>query len=78
VDHVTGVFAKGYLGGIDLLGSHMNDEDFPPLIFSFSNTVSSTKTGRDSTPTPTSDMLSFAVMAVGSTGSSAIITIRSA
>jgi len=47
VDHVSGVFAKGYVGGIDLLGSHMNDEDFPPGIVPYSNTISTTDNGRD-------------------------------
>lgn len=46
-DHISGVFAKGYVGGIDLFGSHMNDEDFPPAEVPYSNTISSTKNGRD-------------------------------
>ncbi|WP_051335569.1 outer membrane beta-barrel protein [Methylocapsa acidiphila] len=46
-DHVSGVFAKGYFGGVDLLGSHMNDEDFPTTEEDYSNTVSSTQRGRD-------------------------------
>ncbi|HMF06809.1 MAG TPA: outer membrane beta-barrel protein [Methylocella sp.] len=47
VDHVSGLFAKGYVGGIDLFTAHINDEDFPPGIFPYSNTISSTKNGRD-------------------------------
>ncbi|WOJ91076.1 outer membrane beta-barrel protein [Methylocapsa polymorpha] len=46
-DHISGVFAKGYFGGVDLLGSHMNDEDFPPDTNPYSNTVSTTSNGRD-------------------------------
>ncbi len=47
VNHVSGVFVKGYAGGIDLFGSHINDEDFPPGIVPYSNTVSTTSNGRD-------------------------------
>jgi opacity protein-like surface antigen/outer membrane protease len=47
VDHVSGLFAKGYVGGIDLFTGHINDEDFPPGTFPYSNTISSTKNGRD-------------------------------
>lgn len=46
-DHISGVFAKGYFGGVDLLGNHMNDEDFPPAEPAYSNTLSSTSRGRD-------------------------------
>ena len=46
-DHVSGIFAKGYFGGIDLLGSHMNDEDFPPAEDPYSNTIGATSRGRD-------------------------------
>ena len=40
VDHETGVFAKGFLGGGSLTSGKMNDEDFPPAISPYSNTVS--------------------------------------
>ncbi|WOJ91075.1 outer membrane beta-barrel protein [Methylocapsa polymorpha] len=46
-DHISGLFAKGYFGGVDLLGSHMNDEDFPPGTNPYSNTLSKTERGRD-------------------------------
>ncbi len=46
-DQVSGIFAKGYFGGIDLLGSHMNDEDFPPVEDPYSNTIGATSRGRD-------------------------------
>jgi opacity protein-like surface antigen/outer membrane protease len=46
-DHVSGIFAKGYFGGNDLLGAHQNDEDFPPDHNPYSNTLSPTSGGRD-------------------------------
>ena len=46
LDHVSGFFAKGFVGGLGLYKSgHMNDEDFPPAAVPYSNTVSSTKNG---------------------------------
>jgi opacity protein-like surface antigen/outer membrane protease len=46
-DHLTGLFLKGYIGGIDLLGGHINDEDFPPDTKPYSNTIHTTSRGRD-------------------------------
>jgi opacity protein-like surface antigen len=46
-DHSSGVFAKGFVGGVDMFNSHMHDEDFPPASAIYSNTLSSTKNGRD-------------------------------
>ena len=46
-DHISGLFAKGDFGGIDLFGAHMNDEDFPPDHYPYSNTLSPTYRGRD-------------------------------
>lgn len=46
-DHVSGIFAKGYIGGIDLLPARMNDEDFPPAEDPYSNTIAATSRGRD-------------------------------
>lgn len=45
VDHVSGVFVKGMIGGNALLGSHMHDEDYPPGLFPYSNTYSATRNG---------------------------------
>lgn len=39
VDHETGVFAKGFLGGGSLTSGKMNDEDFAPAISPYSNTI---------------------------------------
>lgn len=46
-DHISGVFVKGYIGGIDLLGGHMTDEDFPPVEDPYSRTLHTTSRGRD-------------------------------
>ena len=40
VDHETGIFAKGFLGGGSLTSGKMNDEDFPPGHSPYSNTIS--------------------------------------
>ena len=40
LDHETGVFAKGFLGGGSLTSGKMNDEDFAPAISPYSNTIS--------------------------------------
>lgn len=46
LDHSSGVFMKGFIGGVDLLKSKMTDEDFPPEFSSYSNTRDITKDGR--------------------------------
>lgn len=40
VDHETGFFAKGFFGGGSLTSGKMNDEDFPPAVSLYSNTIS--------------------------------------
>ena len=45
-DHISGVFAKGFVGGVEMVRGHMNDEDFPPGTVPYSNTRSSTNNGR--------------------------------
>ncbi|ARN81338.1 outer membrane protein [Methylocystis bryophila] len=32
LDHETGLFLKGYLGGGSIVGGHLSDEDFPPHV----------------------------------------------
>jgi opacity protein-like surface antigen len=41
VDHQSGVFLKGYVGGGAIVGGKLNDEDFPPFTAPYSNTISS-------------------------------------
>jgi hypothetical protein len=38
-DHESGLFLKGFIGGGALPSGKMNDEDFPPGIFPYSNTL---------------------------------------
>ncbi len=45
VDHVSGFFAKGFLGGGNIFKGPLNDEDFPPALVPYSNTISSVKNG---------------------------------
>jgi len=40
VDHASGFFLKGYVGGGGINQGHLNDEDFPDIV-AYSNTVSS-------------------------------------
>jgi outer membrane protease len=40
VDHSSGLFWKGYVGGGLLAGGTLNDEDFPPAITPYSSTLS--------------------------------------
>ena len=47
LDHTSGVFAKGLLGGVGISSSKMSDEDFPPGISPYSKTTDTTKNGRD-------------------------------
>ena len=47
IDHVSGIFAKGVVGGVDIAHAHMHDEDFPPGLTPYSNTRSATRHGRD-------------------------------
>lgn len=44
LEHNSGFFAKGFLGAGTVSGS-INDEDFPPAIFPYSNTVSNVSNG---------------------------------
>ena len=46
VKNDIGVFAKGYLGIGDVTGGHLNDEDFPPGIVPYSNTLSNQQDGK--------------------------------
>jgi opacity protein-like surface antigen len=39
LEHETGIFAKGFIGGGTLASGKMNDEDFPPAISPYSNTI---------------------------------------
>jgi opacity protein-like surface antigen len=45
VDHASGLFLKGYAGLGSITGGHMNDEDFPPGISPYSNTLQEQKHG---------------------------------
>ena len=47
IDHVSGVFVKGVIGGVNIAHAHMHDEDFPPGLTPYSNTRSATRHGRD-------------------------------
>ena len=47
LDHNSGVFTKGLIGGVGISNSTMSDEDFPPIVSPYSNTTSTTKNGRD-------------------------------
>jgi len=47
LEHRSGLFVKGLIGGVDIASSHMNDEDFPPIIIPYSNTQSASRDGRD-------------------------------
>lgn len=40
VDHDSGLFWKGYVGGGLLTGGTLNDEDFPPVVTPYSSTLS--------------------------------------
>jgi hypothetical protein len=44
VDHDSGLFWKGYIGGGFLTGGHLQDEDFPPVIAPYSSTDSTLQT----------------------------------
>jgi len=46
VDHATGLFAKGYVGGGVIPGGTLQDEDFPPAILPYSSTDSAQRNGR--------------------------------
>lgn len=45
LDHRLGFFAKGFVGGGSIVRGHMNDEDFPPAVAPYSNTVQSSRDG---------------------------------
>ncbi|VTZ49888.1 conserved exported hypothetical protein [Methylocella tundrae] len=47
VDHSSGVFVKGFLGGGSLFGSHMTDEDYPPVTEPYSRTLSQQQKGNN-------------------------------
>lgn len=46
VEHVTGVFAKGFVGGGKITSGTLRDEDFPPFIVPYSSTDSEQRDGR--------------------------------
>jgi opacity protein-like surface antigen len=46
IENSSGVFAKGYLGIGNVTNGHLNDEDFPPGIVPYSNTLSSQQDGK--------------------------------
>ncbi len=45
VDHYSGLFIKGFVGGGNLFNGRLNDEDFPPAVVPYSNTVSNITEG---------------------------------
>lgn len=45
VDHISGLFLKGFAGGGSINGGHLNDEDFPPAIKLYSNALSDQQHG---------------------------------
>jgi opacity protein-like surface antigen len=45
IDHASGFFAKGFVGAGNIFKGAINDEDFPPAIFPYSNTVSNVNDG---------------------------------
>lgn len=45
IDHVSGIFLKGYAGMGAVTGGHMNDQDFPPAVSPYSNTLQQQKHG---------------------------------
>jgi opacity protein-like surface antigen len=47
IEHDSGVFLKGYIGGADVYGGSLLDEDFPPALFRYSATDSDQEDGRD-------------------------------
>lgn len=49
LDHTSGLFLKGTFGGVDIGSGHMHDEDTAAAMAPdpFSNTISSTRNGRD-------------------------------
>lgn len=46
IDHSSGFFAKGFVGAGNIFKGVLNDEDFPPAIAPYSNTVSSINNGK--------------------------------
>jgi opacity protein-like surface antigen len=45
LDHTSGAFVKGMIGGNGLFGDHMHDEDYPPGTIPYSNTYGRTRRG---------------------------------
>lgn len=45
LDHRLGFFARGFIGGGSIVRGHMNDEDFPPAVAPYSNTLQSSRDG---------------------------------
>lgn len=45
VNHASGLFAKGYVGGGSVVGGHLNDEDFPPGVVPYSNAIADQRNG---------------------------------
>jgi opacity protein-like surface antigen len=46
LDHRSGIFLKGNFGLGDLVNGNLNDEDFPPAVVPYSNTLSQMRDGR--------------------------------
>ena len=46
VEHATGYFIKGYIGGGAITGGHLKDEDFPPILGGYTSTTSEQHSGR--------------------------------
>lgn len=45
VDHSSGLFLKGFVGGGNIFNGRLNDEDFSPAVVPYSNTVSNISNG---------------------------------
>ena len=46
-DHLSGIFVKGYAGAGTINGGELIDEDFPPYVVPYSNTISQTEGNLD-------------------------------
>lgn len=46
VDHSLGFFAKGFAGGGNIFNGTLTDEDYPPAVAPYSNTVSNVNSGK--------------------------------
>jgi opacity protein-like surface antigen len=45
INHASGLFAKGYIGGGSVVEGHLNDEDFPPAVTPYSNAIAVQRNG---------------------------------